>query len=64
VVGILVPCLFFIFFLSTELRALELSLDEEDEMEEDLQVEKVKKILLVKKEKDQHEVDVIGGKCL
>ena len=28
------------------------------------QVEKVKKILLVKKAKDQHEVDVPGGKCL
>jgi hypothetical protein len=29
-----------------------------------LQVKKVKKILLVKKVKDQHEVDVLGGKCL
>jgi hypothetical protein len=43
VVGILDPCLFFFFlfflfffFLSTELLASELSLDEEDEMEEDL----------------------------
>jgi hypothetical protein len=29
-----------------------------------LQVEKVKKILLVKKEKDQHEVDVLVGNFL
>jgi hypothetical protein len=29
-----------------------------------LQVKKVKMILLVKKEKDQHEVDALGGKCL
>jgi hypothetical protein len=43
VVGILDPCLFFFFlfflfffFLSTKLLASELSLDEEDEMEEDL----------------------------
>jgi hypothetical protein len=43
VVGSLDPCLFFFFlfflfffFLSTELLALEISLGEEDEMEEDL----------------------------
>jgi hypothetical protein len=29
-----------------------------------LQVKNEKKILLVKKVKDQHEVDVLGGKCL
>jgi hypothetical protein len=29
-----------------------------------LQVKKVNNILLVKKVKDQHEVDVLGGKCL
>jgi len=29
-----------------------------------LQVKKAKNILLVKMVKDQHEVDVLGGKCL
>jgi hypothetical protein len=36
VVGSLDPCLFFFFFLSTGLIASNLSLNEEDEMEEDL----------------------------
>jgi hypothetical protein len=71
VVGILDPCLsfFFVFFcffffLSTELLALEISLSEEDGMEEDLASGEVKKILLVKKVKDQHEADVLGGEVL
>jgi hypothetical protein len=29
-----------------------------------LQVKKIKKIVLAKKVKDQHEVDFLGGKCL
>jgi hypothetical protein len=64
VVGSLDPCLFFFFFFSIGLLASEISLDEEDETEKTLQVNKAKKILLVKKVKDQHEVDVLGGKCL
>jgi hypothetical protein len=66
-VGSLDPILFFFFlillfffFLSTGLLALELSLGEK----KTLQVKKAKKILLVKKEKDQHEVDALRGKCL
>jgi hypothetical protein len=51
--------LFFFFFLSTELLALEISLGEEDEMEEDLASEEGEEE--VKKVKDQHEVDALGG---
>jgi hypothetical protein len=71
VVGSFDPCLsffflifLFFFFLFTGLLASKLSLDEEDGMEGDLAIEEGKKTLLVKKVKDQHEVDVLGGKCL
>ena len=69
-VGSLDPFLFFfflfflLFFLFTKLLASELSPDEEDGMEGDLASEEGKKTLLVKMVKDQHEVDVRGGKFL
>jgi hypothetical protein len=71
VVGGFYPCLsffflifLFFFFLLTRLLASELSLDEEDETERDLASEEGEENLIGEEVKDQHEVDVLGGKCL